>query len=233
MQLDPSKVHVWSIDLNIDTNLEKEFFSLLNPEERIRAHRLRTPFHRKRFIAARGALRELLGRYLDMPPELIEFQYNEHKKPDLLNTNIPLFFNITHCRDQALAAFTYGNRVGIDLEKVREKYNLAVAERYFSKDENLALMHLPNRERTTAFYRLWARKEAVVKAIGKGMSYPMATFTVSVEAVSETIDVAEEKWYLAPLVANKGFEAAIATKHPIQNLLYHHFESCKNTTAGL
>lgn len=223
MQLNPSTVHVWSVNLNISSELETTFFSLLNPEERIRANRFRPPFHRKRFIAARGALRQLLGNYLDTPPELLEFGYNEHKKPYLLSTNIEISFNVSHSRDYALIAITMENRVGIDVEKVREKFNLAIAERYFSSAENTALQTLPSKERPLAFYRLWARKEAVVKAMGKGLTYPMSSFTVSLEPISEVIDILSENWYLAPLVVSTDYVAALATQMPIENIVYYSF----------
>ena len=99
MQLQPNDIHIWLIDLAISDADESKQLTALSQDECNRAERLRAPLHRKRFIAARYALREILSGYLSTSAQLIRFSYNEYGKPalDVSNSQAPAIqFNITH-----------------------------------------------------------------------------------------------------------------------------------------
>ncbi len=219
MQLQPTDIHLWSTDLTRVVDETKLAF--LSPEEHDRANRFHFPLHRHRFIAARITLRYLLSLYLDSPPDKIVFSYSEYKKP-YLATHPHLFFNIAHSHDIALYAFTLNHTIGVDIEKIREHYEEAIAKRYFSPYEYQSLMQLPKEAKAMAFYRLWSRKEALTKAIGKGLHIPLSNFSVSINENVETINLENDTWTLVSLPLYSDYQSAIASNQSIKNISYWH-----------
>ena len=57
-----------------------------------------------------------------------------------------------------------------------------IAARFFSLEEQEALAQVPDEERRAAFYNIWTRKEAYVKARGDGIAAGLGTFVVSLRA---------------------------------------------------
>ncbi len=119
-----------------------EFSSLLSTEEMVRAERFRFLEHRQRFILSRGILRQILSQYLHQPAESISFTIGEQGKPYLQDNPISLQFNLSHSADIAVYAFTLGNEIGVDIEKVDSEVNFAVADRFFSESENQQIIHI-------------------------------------------------------------------------------------------
>lgn len=182
-RLSEGEVHVWRASLM--RREEEEMVTLLrslSEDELRRAYRFRFPRDRARFIAARGILREILGRYLRTPPECVRFGYNAHGKPELLDAEerTRLRFNLSHAGGVALFAVASGREVGVDVETLREDFACAeVAAVFFSPREVETLTALPSHARTRAFFNCWTRKEAYVKARGMGLSLPLDCFDVS------------------------------------------------------
>ena len=221
MQLDPHHIHVWPINLSITPVQEKRFLSVLSPDELERVHRIRLLTQKQRTIAARGALRHILAQYLKMAANDIQLAYNEHQKPYLaMAAQQFLHFNLTHSKDQALLAVTRNYPIGIDIEKIESKFNLDIAKRYFSTTENQALAQLPAQEQVLAFFRLWSRKEAMVKAIGMGLSLPLSSFSVSPHDETEMITIGTQRWSLMPIPLYQDFAAAVATSQTVKTISY-------------
>jgi 4'-phosphopantetheinyl transferase len=151
----------------------------LSWEERARANRFHFAIHREHFVVARGILRYLLSHYVEIPASRIRFTEGPHGKPELAEK--PRYgFNVTHSGGLAMYAVSDLREVGIDVEQHREMDDLAgIARRFFAPDEVDALEQLSPEDRQAAFFRCWSRKEAVVKAIGAGLSLPLDSFCVS------------------------------------------------------
>ena len=82
----------------------------------------------------------------------------------------------------ALIAISAGRRLGVDIEKVRADFNLMpVAEQFCSPREQTSLRAFPDHIRMLAFFACWTRKESFIKAIGDGLSFPLADFSVNTE----------------------------------------------------
>ncbi len=138
---------------------------LLDPGERDRAARFRFETDRDAFIASHGWLRMLLGRYLRLDPRSIRFTFGQHKKPFVHGQ--PLQFNFSHAGAMAACALTREREVGIDIERIRPVRELeAIACRFFHPEVCRNLFALDEEERTSAFFRAWARHEAHIKALG-------------------------------------------------------------------
>lgn len=220
--LGPEVVHVWLAALDLDPAAIAPMATLLSADEQEHARRFHFDRDRAHYIAARGALRSLLGTYLHMPPAQIAFEYGPHGKPCLAASYAAsnLRFNASHSRDYALYAFTYGRDIGADIEYMRPlpDANL-IAERFFSPHERATLRGLPAEQQHAAFYAAWTRKEAYTKAIGKGLAQPLDEFDVSLapDAPAQLLRVAGnpdemQRWRLHTLPAPAGYAAALAVE---------------------
>lgn len=185
--LRPGEVHLWFVDLHASPGLLSHFFSLLSRDERERAERFRFDAHRRRYVARRGFLRWLLGRYLGRPGDSLLFGYGAAGKPFLAPEQQPsqrpeehLTFNLSDSEDVALYAFGLGVELGVDVEHLREMPDaLSIAGYSFSQREQEALAALPPEQTSLGFFHGWTRKEAYVKATGQGLGAPLGDFTIS------------------------------------------------------
>jgi 4'-phosphopantetheinyl transferase len=218
------EVHVWwaALDLTLKTSCRDRLWATLSADERTRAERFRFSEDRMRFVSARGILRILLGRYLDVEPQRLRFCYNEHGKPALAPEfdRSDLQFNVSHSDSVALYAVAWGRRVGVDVERIRTDVSIeAIAQRFFSPQERAALGALPAGLRREAFYSGWTRKEAFLKARGEGLSLPLDQFDVSLlpgepAALLYVAGDQEEtsRWSFLELTAPPGYAATLAVE---------------------
>lgn len=174
------EVHVWLADLDMPTSASGLLGATLDEEESGRANRFRFPLHRERFIARRGVLRFVLGRYLGIEPAAVVFRHSAHGKLFLGDRHGPeLRFNCSHSGNLALVAVARGREVGVDIERVRPDFSDdAIPESFFAPREAAMLRALPARQQAQAFFELWVRKEAYVKARGTGLSLALDSFEV-------------------------------------------------------
>ena len=214
-------VHVWRVNLRAAAARLAAHTAVLSADERYRAEGMASPHLAARFASARGALREILGSYLGIPPARLLFVQNAFGKPALAVTGPApdLRFNLSHSGDVMLVAIARGRDVGIDVEECLDaRVSDEIAALCFSPGELEALRSLPASDRTRAFYATWTRKEAYVKARGVGLSLPLDSFTVSVGAHEPprllAADRAEDvaRWSLISLPAGPHHEAALVVE---------------------
>jgi 4'-phosphopantetheinyl transferase len=169
-----AEVHSWCVSLDVPPETSASFYATLSQDERNRSARFRFARDRRRFIAARGVLRALLGRYLGTRPGRIRFAYNAFGKPELSpEFGGRLRFNLSHSAGLALIAITTETAVGVDLEYIRPQPDYAeIARSVFSAAEVDELNRLPSHLYPQAFLRCWTRTEAYVKARGEGLAMP-------------------------------------------------------------
>jgi 4'-phosphopantetheinyl transferase len=223
--LSPNEVHVWCASLEAAPSTIQSLQHVLSAEEVARADRFRFARDRQHFIVARGLLRTLLGRYLQMAPEDLCFVYNAYGKPTLTTPSFPdnlshLQFNLSHSRELALFAFTPTRLIGIDIEYMRADIEYEqLAKHYFSTYEYAMLQEVPAEMQREAFYRCWTRKEAYIKARGKGLSLPLDLFDVSLRpgepaALLNSREDPQEhlRWSLHTLTPGANYAAALAVQ---------------------
>jgi len=121
--------------------------------------------------AAHQAMRDILSRYVDCPPDQLDIGLHPGGKPYLGNQQQPqVEFNLSHSRDVALLAVTTTLAVGIDVEVERKLEDpLRLARRSLPSEESEQLAALPEAARTGRFLALWTRMEARQKAVGQGI----------------------------------------------------------------
>jgi 4'-phosphopantetheinyl transferase len=184
LTLENDEIHLWQTNLERATEAVEQLSATLSTEERARAERFYFPQHRQRFTVARAILRRILGQYLGIAPERVEFAYNLRGKPELTaNCGLWLQFNLSHCEGLALYGVTRERRIGVDLEKLRPVEDLEkLVERFYSAAEFRIISHLPPEARRIAFFRGWTAKEAYLKATGEGLAGGLEQVEVSLTA---------------------------------------------------
>ncbi|QAU24571.1 4'-phosphopantetheinyl transferase superfamily protein [Dyella sp. M7H15-1] len=134
----------------------------------------------------RRPLQALLGVYLSLPAEAVILIDGEHGRPDLAPPwNQVLQFNWSHSVDKAIIAITRHVAPGIDIECIRPRPRaMQLAERFFHPEEVAALQALDKHRREIAFLQLWTSKEAVLKALGRGVTFGLHRLHLSVASES-------------------------------------------------
>ena len=215
-------VHIWLAVLDLPSKILQELKGSLSVDERMRAERFRFERDKSRFIAARGALRLILASYLSVEPGAIRFCYGKDGKPRLQNAfgMTGIQFNLSHSEGLALYVFTRGHEVGVDVEYMREISEMEqIVEQFFSVRERVFFGTLPTSEKHKAFLNWWTRKEAFMKAVGEGLSYPLDRFDVSAEPgksveLLRTVGVAKEgpRWSIWDVKPGKEFAGAVVAE---------------------
>jgi phosphopantetheinyl transferase len=146
--------------------------TVLSDDELARARRFLSDGARRRFVAGRVLLRELLAELLGVRPADLRFEVALGGKPQLAKPWRGAFeFSVSHSADLAAAAASRGTAIGIDVEALRPiRRAHAVAERYFEPDAADQVKCLAGPERDAAFLQHWTRLEATAKATGRGMA---------------------------------------------------------------
>jgi len=217
MQTASGEIHIWSIALALNHAQEQFGLALLSPDEQARAMRLVRPSTSQQFIIARSMLRQILSFYVNKPANEIMFSYNEHNKPGIsYPLHTPVQFNLSHSDDRLLIAVTNDVAIGVDIEKIKNTYNPAVAARFFSPQEQEALAS--STEPTVLFYQIWSRKEALIKALGKGLFSPPANFSVPGE--QQIITLENSDWSVLSLTIDQHYAAALASAQSIIKISY-------------
>jgi 4'-phosphopantetheinyl transferase len=178
-----NEVHVWKSCLDVDEETTRRFFGLLSEDEKQKALRFHAARHRRKYIVAHGLLRVIVGGYVEADPRSLTFRMNQYGKPFLCpdQKTIPLFFNLSHSHNLCMIAVCSGQEIGIDVEYMNRDINVReIAKRFFSKNENEKINSLPEGLGRHAFFRCWTRKEAYLKAKGKGLFMDLHRFEVSV-----------------------------------------------------
>lgn len=178
MEIPENEIHIYETPIDVFIPELKEFESLLSDDELNRAKAFRFDIHRDRFMICRALLRKLISKYTDLPSRNINFSYSQKGKPFLKDSL--LRFNISHSVNRAVFAFTKFHEVGVDIEFKKDMNDAhEIARRFFSEIEIEEMMKLKVDEIKTGFFNCWTRKEAFIKCIGEGLSFPLKNFAVS------------------------------------------------------
>lgn len=185
LSLTPHETHVWWLQLEQPFDIPS-YQANLAKDELARAERFHFAADKLCYILSRGTLRYLLAHYLLVNPDSLVLEYNQYGKPAVcMQQNFSnLQFNYSHSAQMACFAFTRNNAVGIDIEYHKESVDyLGIAKRYFAKAELDQLVDQSPLEQKKIFYKLWTCKEAVIKAVGKGLFLGLDKFSVDLKTL--------------------------------------------------
>ncbi len=190
---------------------------LLTSEESSRAASFAFEQDRRRFVARRGVVKCLLAALQGCEPSEVVFSFNVYGKPALKAG--PYIFNTSSSGDSLL--FAIGRRsevgaIGVDLEAKRPMPDaLLIAQHFFSEGEAAELGSLTGDQRDQAFLNCWTRKEALIKAVGSGVSFGLDRFSVTMlpqePARIRQLDGQPTTWHLHAWSPSPQHIAALAT----------------------
>jgi 4'-phosphopantetheinyl transferase len=182
LQLTDDEIHIWFAVLDRPESEFRGFMHTLSIDEKLKAGRFHFHEDRNRFIAAHRILRMLLGRYLSVKANELRFIEGENGKPEIAEpfSRDTIHFNLSHSDGVALFAFSRKQEIGVDIEHIRDIPEMEqIVERFFTAAEKAVFGSLPQEKKRDAFFNCWTRKEAFIKAIGKGLSWPLDKIDVT------------------------------------------------------
>ena len=215
----PATVTLWEGRLELDGARASELQGCLDDGERARALRFPRPAERERFAAGRGTLRHILAYHLDLPPSALRFGYTAEGKPYL--TDYPeLRFNLSHADDRFLVGVSRHGPLGVDLEAVPGTRVVSqAADRVLSEPEAAMFGTLDGAASGEWFTQVWTRKEACIKADGRGLGLDLRQ--LDVVTAPPRVLVWQEKsagwsasarWTVRSMPADPGYAAALAAE---------------------
>jgi 4'-phosphopantetheinyl transferase len=214
MSLARNAVELLFVSINVTPSDLARLLAILTSAEADRAARFHHDADRRRSIVGRAVLRHLLSRHFGVKPQALRFELRENGKPFLPQSEI--HFNVSHSGEIVAIALA-ANEVGVDIEAKRRIPEIAaIAGRFFSKDEAERVRAAT--DATAEFFRIWTMKEAVVKAVGQGLGFPLDCFTVpsyapvprpviSVGRPPTTVD-----WFVVETEVQDGYYGAVAMR---------------------
>jgi 4'-phosphopantetheinyl transferase len=232
----PNAVHVWAIDLDQLKISESDTQLMLSESEREKMTHFRFEKQRMRYVNSHFLFRILLGRYLGVDYYHKEFDKNHHGKPSLKNGEgyDTIYFNLSDSGNIWVCAFAKNCDVGVDIEWVHDLSEMqAIVEDFFSPMENRQFFSTPEHLRKETFFKFWTRKEALLKAMGVGLSFPLNQVDVlSGQCMTSeaTIKVkgpsGETEWILHDINLLDGFASALAfeSRYPDNPLQVQYFQ---------
>ena len=213
---DADVVHVWLAGDDVPEPALARMHALLDADERRRAGAFLRPGDRRRFIVAHAAARSIVGARLGVPADRIRWRIGPHGKPSVAGPyagprtgpHAGIEVNLSHSGSLCAVAVSTARPVGVDVQRLCPGMDVAaMARRYFAPPEVAFVLSAASPAvRSNRFIRLWARKEAMVKAAGgrllRGM--PVSVLDRSV------VDFDDRAHRIADLTAPAGFHAAVA-----------------------
>jgi 4'-phosphopantetheinyl transferase len=208
---------------------------LLNRAEIERVRRIACEDYRLQVVKARALLRTMLAAFTGAPPASFEFDEGNGTRPRLRENPWGLHFSVSHTAGWIAVAVARAP-IGIDIEQmVPDCAWQDIAETCFHPSEREALQGMPGRAAREAFFCIWTRKEAYVKAIGSALDTDPTGFSTAVApgspVLAELPSAAVGAWYTRAVAAPSGLQAALAARHP-QPRLIHCRPACAPAARG-
>lgn len=175
-ELEKNSIHIWLVESTNDENKLSAFQKTFDDDENKRTGRFTFEKDRNQFITTHGSLRKILSQYLSVRPEKIQFSHTTNRKPFIVFPVTTLKFNISHSENKILIAVS-DNEIGVDIEKIKPEFaHKDVVEKYFTANEKKAILNAEKPHEV--FYKLWTRKEAILKATGMGIAADLRSIEV-------------------------------------------------------
>jgi 4'-phosphopantetheinyl transferase len=218
MNLSPGEVHIWSAA--IDERFNKlSINTYLSENEKERGRRFSYDIDSYFFSVRHCLLRIILGHYLQCPPAEIRFINNHYQKPTIVYPDTSIQFNTSVSSNRFVAAFCQHQSIGVDIEQIRQIENInQLSKDYFTPNEAAWVYTHSESMLETAFFSIWSKKEAFVKATGQGLNIHLNTFDI---LSKKHITFNGNDWHLSPIPIFDDCAAAIAINSPTSRLSYY------------
>tara|TARA_R110002167_G_scaffold124333_2_gene303680 strand:- start:250 stop:1107 length:858 start_codon:yes stop_codon:yes gene_type:complete len=225
------ELHLWLFNIARPPLSNEELIDVLSADEVLRAKRFHFADHRSQFIAAHGLMRLILSVCGSGLAKSLAFSVGENDKPSLVATEQtqPLSFNLSHSGCWGLLAIAATGDIGVDIEEIRSLDGMeTLAADTFTPSEVAELAKLPVTRRLDGFFACWTRKEALIKADGRGLEISLDSFEVSADpdapAALLRADGAAKaigKFGIWDLPIIQGYRAAVAAPLALYDFKYY------------
>ncbi len=218
--MNSDSIQIWYGDIAADDAHYQHYWPVLDAAEQAHAGNIKNDLSRKCYVEARGRLRNLLAQILNEAPDKINIKKAEHGKPYLADRP-DLAFNLSHSAGAMVVAAAWNCRLGVDMERCRPRTGLTgLAGKCFAEEEIAYWQQLPEEQKTVGFYRFWTRKEAFVKATGRGIALGLTQCVVNPENQDGFLRVPADygrasTWHALDLVLGQDVCSALVTDKDI------------------
>jgi 4'-phosphopantetheinyl transferase len=223
--ISPGRIHIWYSSLNNWKERIGELKKTLSENEIFRSEQFAFMERREDFIISRGIMRKILGRYLEMAPEQIEFKIDPTGKPYLPGSRYQ--FNSSHSNDIFLIGITMENPIGVDVQHIYPISNIdLLIKRFFNTHEQEIMNSFQEEDILDMFFTIWTAKEAYLKGTGEGLRRSISSFSICRKengllsfSPQKGRESAPITWNIHHLHLDPAYKAALAVKGNILQLL--------------
>lgn len=189
--VDLPEIKLWHGDI---AALEADYpyhWRILDATEQHHANAFKNERLRRRYVEIHARLRLVLADVTNAAPGQLRIHKAEYGKPYL--PDYPdLAFNLSHTGNKMVVAMAYNCELGVDIEQCKPRKSLAaLVDKCFSQKEKSYWQQLPESQQTHAFYQFWVRKEAFVKATGRGIALGLNQCAINPKNHNEFLTIPE------------------------------------------
>lgn len=228
MKINQNEIHIYSLNFSEDNSLLEKFNHLLSDDERKKIEQYKFPNDRKRAGETFLYRRLIISNYINTNPRMIAFNKTSFGKPILIEANNSgVQFNYSHTEGKFLFALSNNSEIGVDIEFIKALIDIdSLAEKYFSNDELSFYKALSTYElKLIFFYRIWTRKEALLKGIGTGINDKMKNISVILNGSPNKSELSikfnNQIWQIEDLHLQDNFIGSIAYHSTIRKTMIY------------
>ncbi len=214
---EPDTTKVVFLDFNVCDQMLEHYKAQLTDDEQQRVNGIKIDVRRKQYIITRAVTRQIIADATCCKKSTIEFKLHKHGKPYCSYPKNSLFFNLSHSLTVGTIAINPDYEIGIDVQQHRPQKNiLNLAKRFFAKTEIEILETTTQENLNNVFFRIWVRKEALLKATGKGLAQGLSHYTVVNDGLMKDqciVNCDNTDYFISDIPAPQDYSSAIATKN--------------------
>ena len=179
-RLPNDRIHLWIVPTSgtTDSRVIGCCRRMLSSREVDQSDRFIFDKDRVLYIVSHALVRVMLSAFCDVRPDEWQFAENSYGKPSVCDGFPKLHFNLTHTNGLVACVVSSDQEVGVDAEFIDSSIDLDVARKYFARSEIEHVESSAKEKKHEAFYDVWTLKESYVKALGRGLSVPLDSFSI-------------------------------------------------------
>lgn len=215
--MDRSTINVWQGGIAAKESCFQHYWDMLEQTEQQYANTMKNVHLRNRYVSVHAQLRIQLAKTVNIAPTQLRILKSKYGKPYL--ADFPnLAFNLSHTANKMVVASGYDTELGIDIEQCKPRTNLAsLVDKCFASEEKDYWRQLPVSQQLPGFYRFWTRKEAFVKATGRGIALGLKQCVINPRKQSEFLRIpkdygAASNWLIEEIEVYETIYGALVVK---------------------
>lgn len=215
--MEQADINLWQGEIAATEADYPYHWQILDPAEQRHANAFKNEPLRRRYVEIHAQLRIVLAGAVNTTPEQLRIHNAEYGKPYLVDYP-DLAFNLSHTGNKMVVAIAHNCDLGVDIEQCKPRKNLAaLVDKCFAEEEKSYWQQLPESQQTQAFYHFWVRKEAFVKATGRGIALGLQHCVVNPKNISEFLSIPKaygkaNEWLVQPIDHGETICGALASR---------------------